>query len=152
MRCLPEDSERSIQGRFDAAIRREREREAASDLALPLDPDTRLEFGRALANIDLVLAAMAAGSVNAYWGAVRVVGEASNHMVDELLACDLHHMWFELSDLHEFTEEGSAGERDVVLAMRRAATAPNPKPSDAGARRVCASRTASTSSRSTVAR
>ena len=121
MRYLTDDAERSVQERFGAAIQRKHEREVASDLALPLDPDSGSDFDRALANIDMILAAMAAGAANAYWSAVRIAGEASNHMVHELLACDLHQTWVELSDLYEFTEDGSAGEQDVVLAMRQAA-------------------------------
>lgn len=118
MRYLTDDAERSVQGRFHSAIRREHGR----DLALPLDPDTRSDFSRALVNIDMILTAVADESVDAYWSAVRVAGEASNHVVDELLACDLYQMWVELSDLYEFTEEGSAGENDVVLVMRQAAS------------------------------
>lgn len=86
----------------------------------PLDPDTRSDFSRALVNIDMILTAVADESVDAYWSAVRVAGEASNHVVDELLACDLYQMWVELSDLYEFTEEGSTSENDVVLVMRQA--------------------------------
>lgn len=117
MRYLTDDAVRSVQGRFHSAMRREHGR----DLALPLDPDTRSDFSRALVNIDMILTAVADESVDAYWSAVRVAGEASNHVVDELLACDLYQMWVELSDLYEFTEEGSAGENDVVLVMRQAA-------------------------------
>lgn len=121
MRYLVDDSDSSFQEQFDRAMERKREREDAAELPLPLDPDTGADFGRALANVDMMLAAMAAGSVDAYAGAMRIAGETSDHLVDELLACDLYLMWIELTDLFEFTEEGGQGRQDVVLVMRNAA-------------------------------
>jgi hypothetical protein len=111
---------RSLQGRFEAAVEREREREAAAHLPLPLDPDSDTHFSRALANINIILAAMADGSLEAYWAGVA--DQARKHTVDDLLACDLYLMWMEFTDLSEFTEEGGQGEIEVASAMRDAAT------------------------------
>ena len=118
---LANDADRSVQHHFDAAMRRENGRRADSELPLQLDPDTGSDFGRALANIDTILSAVAAGSIDAYWAAVRVAGEVSRHMTDEPLACDLYLMWTELTDLHEFTEDGSASEQEVESLMLQAA-------------------------------
>jgi hypothetical protein len=117
-----DEPRRSLQGRFEAAMEREREREAAAHLPLPLDPDSGTHFSRALANMNIILAAMADGSVDAYWGAAGVADQARKHTVDELLACDLYLMWMEFTDLSEFTEEGGQGEIEVASAMRDAAT------------------------------
>lgn len=121
MRYLVDDSDSSLHKQFDGAMERKREREDAAELPLPLDPDTGADFGRALANVDMILTAMAAGWVDPYAGAIHVAAETSRHLVDEQLACDLYLMWIELTDLFAFTEEGGQGRQDVVMVMRDAA-------------------------------
>jgi hypothetical protein len=93
-----------------------------ADLGLSLKAGSTSDFLQAMANVDRILSAVALDTADPYLGSSHVAGQVVDHMPKEKLACDLYAMWSELNDLHDFTAEDSAGERDVEAAIRDAAS------------------------------
>ena len=92
-----------------------------SDHDLPLDlvPDPS-DLDGAVANVNVLLAAAAAGSIDPYEAGAKICGQLVRHMpADEPWAVDLYVMWAELTDIVELCN--SSRDAEALSLLREAA-------------------------------
>jgi hypothetical protein len=116
---VTDEHERSLIERFNAARNRERARAASTRLSLDLEPKP-LDLDGAVANVDRILCASAAGSVDPYAAAINVMGQLISQMtIDQSMSGELYVMWAELTDIVEHCDSSRDG--DALDLLRQAA-------------------------------